>query len=258
MSFVTSLQSEILKTKRTSSFWLSVIGAAFIPLILLLSYLSKPERIIPKLHFAPWPLHFAQGWQPLSSFLLPMYIIIVCALIPQIEFKNNAWKQVFASPQTTSQVYFSKFLTVHFMILFCYLLFNVFMISVALMANAIHDKYEFLHSKIDWLGLLRLNARTYISILGISAIQFWLSLRFKNFIAPIGIGLALLISSLITMGFGWEHVDLLPYAHPMLTLQSIMKGKHPFLENHEWYSIAYFVGFMLLGYLDLKLRKEKG
>ncbi|MDB5196122.1 MAG: hypothetical protein JWP88_492, partial [Flaviaesturariibacter sp.] len=225
MSFVTSLQSEILKTKRTASFWLTVIGAAFIPVILFLSYMSKPEKIIPRLHFAPWPLHFAQGWQPLSSFLLPMYIIIVCALIVQIEFKNNAWKQVFASPQTTAQVYFSKFVTVHLMVLFCYLLFNLFMIAVALGANLVHSKYEFLHSKIDWAGILRLNARTYVSILGISAIQFWLSLRFKNFIAPMGIGLALLISSLISIGFQWEEVYLLPYAHPMLTLQSIMKGK---------------------------------
>lgn len=31
--------------------------------------------------------------------------------------------------------------------------------------------------------------RTFVSVLAISATQFWLSLRFKNFMIPIGVGL---------------------------------------------------------------------
>jgi hypothetical protein len=33
---------------------------------------------------------------------------------------------------------------------------------------------------------------------------------------------------------------------------------HPFLVNHEWNSLGYFVFFTLLGFLDLRYRKEKG
>ncbi|MCW3074917.1 MAG: hypothetical protein JWP69_1986 [Flaviaesturariibacter sp.] len=258
MNFAASLSSELLKTKRTASFWMSIIGAAFIPALFALAYTFNADKIAIKLKVMPWGQHFGQGWQSLSSFLLPMYIILVCALIPQIEFKNNAWKQVFSSPQSTGQIFFSKFLTVHLLILFCYTLFNVFMILFALLVNLINSKYTFLDSSINWSQLMQLNAKTYISILGISAIQFWLSLRFKNFIAPVGIGLVLLIGSIIATGFGWDHVYKIPYAHPILTLMS-MKGKGPLvLENHELNSIGYFVFFTLLGFLDLRFRKEKG
>lgn len=258
MSFSAALGSELLKTKRTASFWMSIIGAAFIPTLFALAYIFNADKIAPSLAAAPWQKHFGQGWQSLSSFLLPMYIILVCALIPQIEFKSNAWKQVFSSPQSTGQIFFSKFLTVHLLILFCYILFNVFMIGSALVVNLINSKYNFLDKPINWSYLMQLNAKTYISILGISAIQFWLSLRFKNFIAPVGIGLALLVGSLIATGLGWEHVYKIPYAHPLITLMS-MKGKGPLtLENHELNSIGYFLFFTAVGFLDLRFRKEKG
>lgn len=258
MSFALSTRAELLKTKRTASFWLSVAGAALIPTILFLAYFFKPEGAYKQLQHDPWSVHFMYGWQSLSAFLFPMYVILICSLIPQIEYKNNTWKQVFASPQSYADIFFSKFLTVHMMIIFCFLLFNFFMILGGIVISLVHPKFTFLDHAIDWPKLLKLNLKTYISILGISAIQYWFSLRFKNFIAPVGIGLALLVGSLIAAGFEWEHIFKLPFAQPMLTFKySLFKGR-PFLENHELNSIAYFVVFLVIGFLDLRLRKEKG
>lgn len=73
-----------------------------------------------------------------------------------------------------------------------------------------------------------------------------------------GIGLALLVGALIAGGIRWEHIYKLPFAHPFLTLQSFRGSSGPFLENHEWNSIIYFISFALLGFFDLKLKKEKG
>ncbi len=63
------------------------------------------------------------------------------------------------------------------------------MILSGVLANLINPEFTFLHRSIDWETILRLNLKTYVSILGISAIQYWLSLRFNNFVAPVGIGL---------------------------------------------------------------------
>ncbi len=257
MSFLISTQAELLKTKRTASFWLSVIGAAFIPTLLFIGLITNPDAA-RNLAKDPWTKFFNMGWQILSVFLLPMYIILVSTLITQIEFKNNTWKQVFASPQSFGNIFFSKFLTIHLMILFCYVLFNTFMLLAAVIGNLINSKYTFLDRSIDWEMLLRLNIRTYISILGISAIQYGLSLRFKNFIAPVGIGLILVIGNIIALNLHWEHIYKYPYSFPALTYDSIQKPGRPFLENHELNSIGYFVFFILLGFLDMKMRKEKG
>jgi len=256
MSFPISLRAEILKTRRSAAFWLSVIGAAFIPAIFFLMYFFKPGVFAQKVDNQPWKSHFTNGWQALSIFMLPMFIILTCSLIPQLEYKNNTWKQVFASPQSLGNIFFSKFMTIHLMILFCFFLFNLFMIVSAVTVNIFNKSYHFLDHTIDWSFLLRLNFKTYVSILGISAIQYWLSLRFKNFIAPIGIGLALLITSLILMQ--WEHIYKIPYAHPLLTFLAIKKNETSLLANHEWNSIGYFITFTALAFADMKYRKERG
>src|SRR5690349_1843955 len=80
-------------------------------------YVANSKKMITQFKMMPWEQHFGMGWNSLNSFLLPMYIILICAMIPQIEYKNNAWKQVFSSPQSTANIFFSKFLTVHLMIL---------------------------------------------------------------------------------------------------------------------------------------------
>lgn len=258
MSFAISIQSEVLKTKRSASFWLSIIAAAFIPTLFSLAYIFNPEGSVKHLQKDPWGIHFMHGWEAMNSFIFPMYIILICALIPQIEFKNNAWKQVYASPQTLAQIYFSKFLIIQMMIVFFYLLFNLFMIFSGVLVNCFNSDYNFFDQPIAVKQLIQLNVKTYVSVLGISAIQYCLSLRFKNFIAPVGIGLALIVLSIIAINFRWEHVYKLPFAHPLLTLIHIRQPHRPFLENHEVNSIVIFIAFLAIGFIDLKLRKEKG
>ncbi|WP_315817522.1 hypothetical protein [Paraflavitalea speifideaquila] len=55
----------------------------------------------------------------------------------------------------------------------------------------------------------------YVSILAVTVIQYWISLRLKNYIAPVGIGLALLITGLVVIQ--WEHIRYYPFAYTMLT-----------------------------------------
>ena len=257
MNFFVATQTELLKTKRTASFWLSLLAASFLPLIFFLAYTLNSEEAIEDFKGAPWKMHFKFGWDVLGAFLFPMYIVLICTLIPHIEYRNNTWKQVFAAPRSVGNIYFSKFVTIHLMIFFFYLLFNILMILAGVGANLIHAKFTFLAQPIDWSNLLKLNFKMYISILGMSSIMYWIALRFKNFIAPLGIGLALLVGAMMALGFQWEHVYKIPFAHPILTVMGMKPGR-PLIENHEWNSIICFVVFTSLGFLDLRFRKERG
>jgi lantibiotic transport system permease protein len=254
MSLIISTKAELIKTKRSASFWLSVLGAGVIPLIFFLAYVIKPRET----YLHGWDMHFLQGWQVFNAFLLPMFVILICSLIPQIEYKNNAWKQVFASPQTIGGIFFSKYLTILMMILFLFLLFNVFMILSAIVPNLFYSQFIFLRNSIDWAELFRLNVKTFVSLLGIISVQYWLSLRFRNFIIPIGIGLGLLVIALIVYQFRWEHIYKVPYALPVLTMEGIKDSPGQLLQNHEWNSVGYFIFFTLLAFLDMRYRKERG
>src|SRR5689334_16845151 len=127
MSFIISVQSEVLKTKRTASFWLSILAAAFVPIIFFCIFTFNPDDGgLKGFEVDPWKKMFLLGWEFFCAFTLPMYIILISTLIPQIEIRNNTWKQVFASPQSMGNIFFSKFASIHLMILFCFLLFNTF------------------------------------------------------------------------------------------------------------------------------------
>ena len=261
MSFIISTKAEIIKTKRSASFWLSLTGSIVIPLIFFLIYTLRPDRNYEKLQVKPWEIQFLQGWQAFASFLLPMFVILICSLIPQIEYKNNSWKQVFASPQSIGNIFFSKYAAIVIMILFLFLMFNIFMILAGVVPNLIFSKYAFLKNSIDWAALLKLNFKTFVALLGIVSIQYWMGLRFRNFIVPIGIGLGFLVTAMILSS--WEHIDKVPYAFPFLTFTSSMTENRtelagPLLQNHELNSIGYFIFFTTLAFLDIRFRKERG
>ena len=259
MSLYTSVQSELIKTKRSASFWLSLIGAGVIPLIFFLAYTIKPEKVKGEQLMMPWESHFFNGWGAFANFLLPMFVILICSQIPQIEFKNNTWKQVFASPQSIGNIFFSKYIAIMLMVLFLFLMFNVFMILAGVIPSLFHKNLTFLDKPFNWGQLFKLNVRSLVSLLGIISIHYWLSLRFKNFIVAIGLGLGLLVTSLILFANGWEDISKMPYAFPILTLTGHMKSDNgPFFLNHELNSIGYFVLFSVIAFLDMKYRKQRG
>src|SRR4030095_6021798 len=99
MSFFLSLQSELLKTKRTPAVWISIIGAVLIPGFLFFIYLIKADEIMEYLK-SPWEVHIGMGWKSAGFLFFPMFTILICALVPQIEYRNNTWKQVYALPQS--------------------------------------------------------------------------------------------------------------------------------------------------------------
>ena len=259
MSFIISTKAELIKAKRSSSFWLSLLGSGVIPLIFFLTYVLRPEKNYLRMQTHPWEMHLVQGWQAFAAFLLPMFVILICSQIPQIEYKNNTWKQVFASPQSIGNIFFSKFAAILLMILFLFLMFNIFMILAGIIPNFIFSKYTFLEKAIDWTTLLKLNFKTFISLMAIISIQYWMGLRFRNFIVPIGIGLAFLVTALILIS--WDHIYKVPYAFPLLTFTSSVsdtKLSGPLLQNHELNSIGYFICFTIIAFLDMRFRKERG
>jgi hypothetical protein len=186
-----------------------------------------------------------------------MFVILTCSLIPQIEYKNNTWKQVFASPLSTGNIFFSKYISIIMMVMVLFAGFNFFMLMSGVLADVFHPAYLFLESAVDWILLLKAIVKSFISLLAIIAIQYWLSLRFKNFIVPIGIGMTLLVSALILLG--WEHIDKMPYAFPIISYSKAGAAvQRNFLNTHEINSIIYFIIFTLIAFADLRFRKERG
>lgn len=253
-TFLINTKTELWKCRKTAAYWITIIGSAFIPLFLTIAYISFPQDFVGDLGKKPWEQHVKMNWQSAAALYFPFYVIIVTSLVVQIEYRNNTWKQVYASPRSYADIFFSKFCIVHLLIISSFILFDLFILAGGVLANTFRSRYTFFETAVPWEGLLRFTARQYIAVLGMTAIQYWLSLRLRNYIAPLGIGLALIIIGIIALS--WSKIIYYPYAYSAVTFFKTKQSNG--LANHEIYSIIWFVVILALGFRDTVKRKERG
>ena len=125
MNLLISLRSELLKTRK-ASFYLTLIGAAVGPVMYLLNVLLDENEIDPS-QKDPLNAIFKILSDMNGTALFPLFVILICTLLPQIEYRNNTWKQVFASPQTKVNVFLAKFMNVHLLMLVFLIATHLFM-----------------------------------------------------------------------------------------------------------------------------------
>jgi hypothetical protein len=133
-------------------------------------------------------------------------------------------------------------------------LFNLAVIAAGVIANAFHHDFTFFSSAIPWGEMGKVTGKMYISVLGMTAIQYWLSLRLRNYIAPMAIGIVLVITGIIAMQ--WDKIVYFPYAYSALTYFKELSNRTGGV--HFKWSFVWFGVILLLGFIDTIKRKERG
>lgn len=252
-SFIINTKAEMLKCRKTAAYWLTILAGTFVPIVTWIMLVARQEHFTRMFKTDAWQSLLMRNWQPAAAFFLPMYVILVTSLVVQIEYRNNAWKQVYASPRSYADIFFSKFVVVHLLILASLLIFNIMTVVTGLAAAGINSEYRFSLRQLPVVEMMQTTGKIYVSVLAMTAIQYWISLRLRNYIAPVGIGLALLITAIMVMQ--WEKIIYFPYAYTALTyFKELNKGEL----IHLTYSYIWFAGILGLAFLDTIKRKERG
>lgn len=254
MTYINSIQSEWIKTKRSASFWLSIVGGFFIPLLMMANLLYNHATIDDYgVGDIMWKRHFMNSWENMAIFLLPMGIIMSGSLITQMEYKNNTWKQLHTTPQSFTTIFASKFTVILIMMLTFFLYFNIGVYLSALIPSVIF-KGTVPSGELPWLFFLKGNWHYFVACLPILAIQYLLSLQFKNFIVPVGTGLVLLIGTLIAVQ--WKYVYISPFSYCLLNVLS----PHREIGGLSISGVAMlsFLFWISLAYILYIRKKEKG
>lgn len=259
MSLAISLKSEFLKTKRSPTWILTFIMAAFAPVFMLLVFQEQQDGHISddvaRISKDPWAFYYYQGWGIISMVFLPMFVVLMSTLLPQIEYRNHTWKQVFAAPQSFGKLYLSKFLIFQFFIIVFIIAHVVFVGISGLISGQINPKFNFYGHGLDLLKIITPLAKTYVAILALSTLQFWMGMRFKSFLVPVGVGVLLSILGMINM-IGYPVVDSAKYFINFSGFIVIKTNaaKVPYV---LWSSAAYAIGILLLGFIDFSRIKER-
>src|SRR5687768_615468 len=105
-------KAELAKTKNTFALWLTILGAALIPVFLLIAYIAKWKSFIPQGDENAWSKLFSLGFNIVSGFFIPMFIILITCLLINVEHRSNTWKHIFVQPVSKGKIFFSKLLVV--------------------------------------------------------------------------------------------------------------------------------------------------
>ena len=250
MNLLISLRSELLKT-RTASFYLTLIGAAVGPVMYLLNVLLDDNEIDPS-EKDPLNAIFKILSDMNGTALFPLFVILICTLLPQIEYRNNTWKQVFASPQTKFNVFLAKFMNVQLLMLVFLIATHLFMFLTIVVINFIKPTLNLFEHPLNGSTVLKNAANAYILLLAVCAIQFWIGLRFRNFIVPIGIGFALwLAGTIMTVQYKSNLVYYFPYSFPAFPVSTKLKSQ---LTQVAWASLGYALLILIVGFFDFRKR----
>lgn len=255
-SFIHSFQSEWLKTKRSLASWLVVLGAFFIPLIFVSARLLYPEKTQVELTSPKfWENTLGQSWQLMAIFLLPMGVILATGLITQIEFRNNTWKQLHTTPQRLSIIFWSKLSVILLMLLQFFVLFNVGIVLSGIIPSLLLSQAAYPKEIFPWVYFLKTSGYFFIDCLPIVALQYLVSLQFKNFIVPLSVGIGVLLASLFAVE--WQYGYTVPYTYCLYNF-FLLKGAAKNVANIHAWALGYFAVFTLISFILYIYKKEKG
>ncbi|MBB1285149.1 ABC transporter permease [Flavisolibacter sp. BT320] len=249
MSLLIALRSEIIKTKRTASFYFTLLGAAPVPAIFLLNVLTGGGDLKDTRN-DPLNAIFELGLERSGLIFFPMFVILVCTLLPQIEYRNHTWKQVMASPLTRASVFGAKFLNIQALILLFLATSLLYLGVVIIIIHFAMPDLQLLQQPFNGLLVLQNAFDLYVCLLAVSAIQFWIGMRSKNFIVPVAIGFVMwLTGTFLTMEYKSDLSVYFPYSYQAFPIVSVFKSH---LQEVQLISLGYTAFFLLLGFLDFK------
>ena len=265
--FILSFRSEFYKTRKTAAFWSSVILPLVICFLRFIGFFSHSDNLAKQPGAMLW-LQFAGAIiSVMGSLLLPMLIVFIGYSVNNIEHKAETWKTLFSLPLSKLSVYSAKYLYALFLVFICLALFLLFTLGFGNLLGIIKPSLKFNEYHIEGI-LTKVYFKLLLSSLGILSIQFLLSLLFRDFLKPMGIGFAATIAGVILAGTGWQYAYLYPYSHAMLTVKSIHpRGGGPgpatldlnidLFTKDIFVSFAVAIGVFVLGYFIVLKKSVK-
>jgi hypothetical protein len=254
-----SVRSEWLKQRRSAGLWLVVGAGFFIPALIIAVRLLRPAGL-PAVYASAdfWERLWTQSWESMSIFILPLVAMLCASLVTQLEYRNNTWKQVHASPQPFAAIYLSKLLMILVLVGGLLMCFNAGMFLAAIIPALVIPNVDWPAAPIPVAAFLKRNANYFVDALPIVALQYLLALRIRNFMVPLGIGMAIWILALGALV--WDYNYLVPYSYAAIDYTWTVKSKvrHALPAPAFVFALGYFVVFTVAGYWIYATRSDKG
>jgi lantibiotic transport system permease protein len=259
------ITTELLKLRNTVALWLTLLyplGSVF--LASLFQYSQRNQA-------TPDQVYFINNFNSLVAFFLPFYAVLMVSFFCQVEHRNSMFKHLYSLPVPKWAYYFGKLAASFLLLAAAWLLLLLFIYLSMLLLGATSPKLR-LTSTFDHTYLILLISRTFFSSGCLVVIQYLMSLKLRNVVAPIAIGTSMIILPIAIL-FVLGITGLLnnpkvlqwllrydPYSYPFAFVFKISQGGPVKMELYStsllvWTLVA--IGLSIIGYVEFRKRNIK-
>ena len=252
--FIQCLKGEVLKSRNSFAVGLSLVGTVANVLLFFSLELFRGPRVLTTDN--PWNGYVQNHYAGIALMMLPLYVIILTSLVAFMEHRRQTWGQLLLLPVSRWNLYASKLAFTLGLFVVAHLLFIVGMLLSGGILGLVRPDSRLLTIGPDWSMIGQLARQTVVSILGLMALHYWLSLRFRHFIIPLTIGILGFVAVSL-LGPDWTYLWLVPYGPPtqfMPALEGRVGAEAVWLS--QWTSALYFVLFTAIGFWDWKRMRQ--
>ena len=242
--------AEIIKSKNSFAVWLSLFGTLGNTIIFfLINWFDLGPQQFGNGE-TDWVVFILNHFEGIAFMMLPLYVIILATLITFMEHRSGTWALIMTLPEQRAMVYLSKFIFGLLLFVAAHVLFVVSLFGSGLLMSLIHPDYSMpLWDFPLWL-VIKLAAKTILSVFALLALHCWISLRFNHFIVPLTIGiLGFVFTSILSPAFPYQWIN--PYAYPICYMPfhngAITLPAWGFWRLHDGMSLAWGFVFIFLG-----------
>jgi lantibiotic transport system permease protein len=251
-TIINGIKAEYYKAKGTKLMLIALAVPVFISICTFL--IAKNTNTVKVWSMHPWQNLVEVSISLLSFNILLISIIGISSLAVQTENKATAWKHLLILPIPKWTVYVCKYLFILLLIALIHVLMVVTIVLNGWLLGIMRPELGFSGVTPDMYMITGNFSKIFLSVLCVTAIQYWFSLRVKNYMIPIFIGgIAVMIFTFSGM-LGWGKSVYIPYSYVTLTYY-LIDGKlsdpvYWGLPRFLWFSIAGFSMISILAILD--------
>ncbi|CAG4997523.1 hypothetical protein DYBT9275_01792 [Dyadobacter sp. CECT 9275] len=238
--------TELMKLKNTFALWLTILGALFMPVLLLSAYLISTKEFVPASGTNPWHEYLLRTFNGNCLFSTG-FILLIIGLILNVEHKAHSWKHLFTLPVSRAKLYFVKLTFIFTTILVFIILYFVFAISMGHFLGIVKTELKFSEFGVPSGYILKFITDFFVSIIPMVIIQYWISIRMENLVTSLGLGLlGLLLGLLFKNG---PYIIFFPYGMPFQVWNYPLTDSI-ILPKFLWIAVLYTLLLITLSYND--------
>ena len=217
--FLRALSAELLKTKRTLAFWLTLLAPLPIALMLLMIFLQQGEQIGQRDN--RWYSLTQNSLVVWGLLMLPLFVTLETGLLSALEHGNKTWKQLYALPLPRWTIYAAKQFVGMGLIGLSMAFLLPMVIGVGILLNRIRPTMGFA-APIPWPTILQAYLFTYLASWLIISLHLWVSAHWPSFVVAMGAGIVTTVAGVLVIESDWAGVY--PWTLPGLVAINFMEG----------------------------------